>query len=168
MRHSKVSLIGFMGSGKSSVAPPLATRLGFAHVDLDTLVVHQSGGSSIPEIFRTVGEPAFRDLESSIAQSVAAMQGVVISTGGGIIGRPENMVSLKTNGGICVLLDASFEELMRRIPNASERPLLQDPDRAKELYSLRQPLYRTYADITIPTEGRTIEEICSEIVSRLG
>lgn len=157
-----------MGSGKTSVAPPLAARLGFTHIDLDTLVLQQSGATSIPEIFRTLGEPAFRDLEASMAQSVRDMQRAVISTGGGIIGRQENMLALKANGGLCVFLDASFEALMKRIPNVKDRPLLQDPVRAKALHCTRQPLYRSYADMIIPTEGKTIEEICSEVVSRLG
>jgi shikimate kinase len=168
MRHSKISLLGFMGAGKTSVAPLLAERLGLHALDLDSILLARSGFRSIPEMFRTVGEPAFRDLEAEVAQSLANSTNVVISTGGGVIGRAENMASLKANGGICILLHAPFAELMRRIPNIHDRPLLQDPSRAEALYNERQQIYRSYADIVIDTTGKIAEEVCSEIVMQIG
>jgi shikimate kinase len=167
MKHSKISLLGFMGAGKSSVAPLLAQQLGMQVLDLDSIMLKSSGLTSIPEIFRTLGEPAFRDLETSTVVSVRDAQNVVISTGGGVIGRPENIEALKAHKGICVLLHAEFAQLMQRIPNCGERPLLQDPVRAEALYHQRQPLYRSYADFIVDTDSKTIEQVCSEVVLRL-
>ena len=91
-----------------------------------------------------------------------------MSTGGGIIGRPENISALKENDGVCVLLDASFVELVRRVPDTSGRPLLHDRAKAEALYNQRQPLYRRYADLIVDTEGKSISEVCREVVTRLG
>lgn len=167
MNHVKISLLGFMGAGKSSVGPLLSKRLGTGYIDLDSTLLKQSGFNSIPDVFRAIGEQGFRDLESSIARAVSDSTNIVISTGGGIIGRPENVEALKMHGGKCVLLHTSFSELMRRIPNSSERPLLQDLGRAEALYAQRQPLYQKYADLVVDTTGKTIEEVCSEIITLL-
>lgn len=162
----KIVLIGFMGSGKSSVAPLLATRLHYSLVDLDSLVVQQSGLPTIPRIFSERGEPAFRELEAQVAQSLRDATRVVISTGGGIIGRSANIENLRHGGGTVIFLKTSFDEIRRRISDISTRPLFKDPDHAAALYETRLPLYTSYADMTVVTDEKTPEQVCSEIVSQ--
>ena len=167
MRYLKVALLGFMGTGKSSVAPVLAAQLGMQWVDLDTVILQNSGFSSISEIFAAEGESGFRDRESKAVSSVASAEQLVIATGGGVIGRRENIELLKSNGGVCVFLRTSFDEIIRRLSNASGRPLLEDKERAKKLYHERQALYLSCADSTVDTDAKSVEQVSAEIVSRL-
>ena len=164
---AKIALIGFMGSGKSSVAPLLAHRLGCTLVDTDSLILTRSGFTSIPLLFSEKGETAFRDIESEVAQSLRDSKHVVISTGGGIIGRPANMEALKNAGGLVVFLMTSFEEIQRRLAEFEDRPLFKDPKQAAALYQARFPIYTSYADIAVTTDGKTPEQVCSEILARI-
>jgi shikimate kinase len=162
---AKIALIGFMGSGKSSVAPLLAHKLGCTLIDTDSLILERSGFASIPLLFSDKGEIAFRDIESEVAQSLRDSKHVVISTGGGIIGRPANMEALKNAGGLVVFLMTSFEEIQRRLAGFEDRPLFKDPKQAAALYQARFPIYTSYADIAVTTDGKTPEQVCAEIVA---
>ena len=93
---NKLILIGFMGAGKSTVATHLASRFNISVVEMDELIISRSGFGSIPEIFAAKGESFFRDLESEVARTLAQQSNLIISSGGGVIGRPENMEQLKT------------------------------------------------------------------------
>jgi shikimate kinase len=77
------------------------------------------------------------------------------------------MQALKSNGGVCVLLHASFHEIIRRVGNTNDRPLLHDHAKAEALYNSRQSLYRSYAEITVNTEQRSVAEVCDEIIRQL-
>ena len=160
----KAALIGFMGSGKSSVAPLLATALGYSLVDVDSEIVARSGLCSIPEIFSAHGEHFFRDLEAAVAESVANTSSVVISTGGGIIGRPTNIAHLKQNDGLIVFLRTRFETITTRISDFASRPLFRDINRARSLFAERQPLYCEYADQIVDTDGKSPQQVCDEIM----
>jgi shikimate kinase len=164
---TKIVLIGFMGSGKSSVAPLLAEGLGFTFVNTDSLIIERSGFASIPLLFAEKGEAAFRDIESEVAESLRDSEHMVVSTGGGIIGRPSNMEALKHSGGIVVFLKTSFEEIHRRLAEFEDRPLFKNPEQAAALYQTRLPIYQSYADITVTTDGKTPEQVCAEITSRI-
>jgi shikimate kinase len=163
----KIILIGFMGSGKSSVAPRLATRLGYPLVDLDSRIVQESGFATIPLFFADKGEVAFRDLEAKVAHSLRDTERVVISTGGGIIGRHSNMEDLRHSGGVVVFLKTTFEEIQRRVSDMSTRPLFKNPEQAAALYEARLPLYTKYADIIVSTDGKTPDEVCNEIAIQI-
>ena len=167
MKFSKIALIGFMGSGKSSVGAALATLLAMRFVDLDSLVLQRSGYLSISEIFKALGEHEFRRLESEVALSLSDATQLVIATGGGIIGRHQNIEALKNSGGVCVLLHVSFPEALRRALEVSDRPLLHDLSAAEKLFIARQPVYQEYADLSVQTDGKTVKQICSEILSHL-
>jgi shikimate kinase len=167
MQLKKLILIGFMGSGKSSLAPLLAEQLGFTPVDADSEIVARSGCTSIEEIFCRFSETHFRDLETQVAASFRDSSSLVIATGGGVIGRPQNMEHLTYDGGVVVFLETSFDEALRRIPDRSSRPLLGDHKVAQKLYHERLPLYRTYADIVVTTDGKTQRALCSEIMKLL-
>jgi shikimate kinase len=167
MKLKKIILIGFMGSGKSSLAPLLALRLRFKPVDADAEVIAMSGCSSIREIISNFNEAHFRDLEAQVAASFRDASSLVIAAGGGVIGRPANMEHLIHGGGTVIFLETSFDEVLRRVPDRSSRPLLQDTATARKLYHERLPVYRRYADITVNTDGKTPDALCSEIFAFL-
>jgi shikimate kinase len=163
----KLILIGFMASGKSAVAEALAPRLGFNRVQVDDEIVSRSGLPSIPVIFAEKGEAHFRDLEAEVAASLRNASNTVISTGGGIITRDENIANLKENGGLVVYLRTSFETVAERAGDLSSRPLFANKANALELYQQRLPVYERHADVIVDTDGLSIEEVCSAILTTL-
>jgi len=163
----KVVLIGFMASGKSTIAKQLAELLGFSVREIDSLIVQRAGGLSVPEIFEQNGEEYFRDLESAVCASLHNEQGVVVSTGGGVITRDGNLLNLKANGGIVVFLRSSFETVVARNADLSARPLFRSVEQAKELFEQRAPIYHAWADLIVDTDGKESEPVCSEIYSAL-
>jgi shikimate kinase len=159
-------LVGFMGSGKSSVGRILSSLTGFALVDTDTLVA-QEAGQSIPEIFRRHGEERFRELETKVLQSLVGRIGLIVATGGGVVTIEENRKIL-TEIGTVVWLDASPEQLYQRVKH-SKRPLLQtdDPRRTvEELYRAREPLYRQVAAIHIDSGSLTHRQTAEAVLAR--
>ncbi len=149
-----IVLIGYRGSGKSSIGKLLAARLGMAFVDTDERIVQQAG-KNIGAIFADVGEKGFRDLESAVVQDVAVLDDTVIATGGGVVLRPENMSRLKEHGKV-VWLNAPAEVLWQRIaadPGSSHaRPNLTPSgglEEIRRLLEVRNPLYAAAADITL-------------------
>jgi shikimate kinase len=163
----KVVLIGFMASGKSTIAKRLAELLAFSVTEIDSLIVQRAGGVSISEIFERHGEDYFRDLESAVCASLVDVQGVVISTGGGVITRDTNLPLLKANGGTVVFLRSNFETIAARHADLSTRPLFRSIARARELFEQRAPTYHAWADLIVDTDGKEIEQVCSEIYSAL-
>jgi shikimate kinase len=160
-------LVGFMGSGKSSVGRILSSLTGFALVDTDTLVA-QEAGQTIPAIFKQHGEQHFRTLETKVLQSLIGRIGLIIATGGGVITVEENRRLLPQVGPV-VWLDASPEHLYQRVKN-SKRPLLQtaDPRRTvEELYRQREPLYRDAATIRIDSSHLTHRQTAEAILATL-
>ena len=115
-------LIGFMGTGKTSLGKMLANKLGCAFVDLDRKI-ETDNGMSIPDIFKTYGEPHFRKLERNAVEEVAQRRGIVIATGGGTVKDPRNVELLKA-GGIMICLTTSVDEIFNRTAVQGERPVL--------------------------------------------
>jgi shikimate kinase len=165
-----ISLVGFMGAGKTTVGRALAGKLGWEFVDLDDLIQAREG-RTIPEIFQTSGEKAFRELERQLLQELVNSSGVngsVLSLGGGAFIDNTNQQLLRENGIPAVFLDASAEELFRRCQQPGvDRPLLSDRDGFSELYGRRRPAYMN-AEFCIQTAGREIASIVDEIMTRLG
>lgn len=156
-----------MASGKSAVAAALASNLSLPLVQVDDEIVARSGHPSIPAIFADRGESHFRDLEAEVAASLRDARDVVISTGGGIITREENMTNLRGSGGIIIYLRTSFETVTERAGDISTRPLFANKANALDLYRRRLPIYERHADIIIDTDGRTVNEVCSAIITRI-
>jgi shikimate kinase len=171
-RHTltAISLVGFMGAGKTTVGRALASKLGWEFVDLDDLIQAREG-RTIPEIFQTSGEKAFRELERQLLQELVNSSGVsgsVLSLGGGAFIDNTNQQLLRENGIPAVFLDASAEELFRSCQQPGvDRPLLSDRDGFSELYGRRRPAYLNAA-LCIQTAGREIASIVDEIMARLG
>lgn len=134
-----VTLMGFMGSGKTTVGRLLADRLGWDFVDTDHLIEVRTG-QSIPEIFAQEGEEGFRRREAEIVREVARGARQVIATGGGTILDPANRLALRLSG-VVVHLKASPEVLWRRV-SQSDRPLAQDPMAFRARYQERLPIYQ--------------------------
>lgn len=163
----KIALIGFMGSGKTEVGSLLARKLGKNYIEMDFLVLQKSEEISINEIFRKHGEPHFRALEISVSEDLVHEKNAVIATGGGVVLNKSIIDNLKEEDGRIVYLHASFENICKRLEGDTTRPLFTDKNKANELYEIRKPLYESYADITIKTESKTIEEVTNEIIDSL-
>lgn len=166
-----IYLMGYRGSGKSTVGRRLAERLSRPLVDSDDLIESQSG-MSIKDIFAEKGEPWFRDLEAHIVCETAesAAQPTVVSLGGGAVLRESTQAVLKSTG-VCVWLSASAEYLFQRIQSDQatklRRPNLSQSGgfaEVKEILEKRWPIYQKLSDITIVVEGKTPDEICDEIL----
>ena len=154
------------GSGKTIVAKLLAQKLHKEYLELDDILVGKVG-MAIPEIVEKYGWDYFRDKESEIAQEVSLYQNKVISTGGGIVTRPQNIEALKKNG-VLVLLKASVETLLARIGNDPNRPSLTNKKtRREEMYNIldeRNQLYQKAADYTVDTEKLNVNCVADTIV----
>jgi shikimate kinase len=165
---SNVVLIGLPGSGKSSVGRQLARRLQLPFVDSDH-VIEQRLGCSIREYFDREGEDAFRDVEQAVIDDLTLSHAGVLSTGGGTVLRQANREHLHQRGKV-VYLRSSPEEVFRRLRHDVSRPLLQVSDplqRLRDLYSVRDPLYRETAHFIIETGRPSIATLVNMIVMQL-
>jgi len=164
---SLVSLVGLPGSGKSTVGRQLARRLHLPFSDSDH-IIEQRIGCSIREFFEREGEERFRDIEEAVLDELSQQPGV-LSTGGGAVLRLANREHLHTRGKV-VYLKSSPEELLRRLRHDTQRPLLQVADplqRLRDLYAVRDPLYRETAHFVIETGRPSVATLVNMIVMQL-
>jgi len=165
-RH--VALVGLMGVGKTAVGAALALRTGRRHLDLDQAVT-QLAGRSIGVIFHEGGETAFRDVEARcLALQLAVEDPIVLSTGGGVLGREENRVALAD--ATVVWLQANTATLVARVGDGSGRPLLAGGDPVVVLERLaaeREPAYGAAADLVVDTDGLTVDEVADAVLGAL-
>ncbi|WP_079509725.1 shikimate kinase [Mesobacillus jeotgali] len=161
-----IYLIGFMGSGKTTVSKELAQRLNMAVIDTDEEIINKAG-KSINEIFAHDGEAQFRLLESEVLYSMPSADAVV-ATGGGIIISKKNRLFLKDKVNV-VYLHTAFSFILERLKDDDTRPLLsKDKWKSSEsLYSSRIPLYRETAKLEIDTSGKPVSRIVDEIIQRM-
>src|SRR5665213_1131992 len=144
-----LALIGFMGTGKTSVGRLVAEQLDFEFLDTDEQIQGRTG-RTIADIFNRDGEPAFREMECLVVQSLSRRSHVVISTGGGLPTNPDNLVRLKKHA-LVVCLWSEPDKIWERVRHQSHRPLLYDPDPQKKIHDLlaiRVPFYKQ-ADVLI-------------------
>ncbi|WP_066702082.1 shikimate kinase [Curvibacter delicatus] len=163
-----VSLIGLPGSGKSTVGRQLARRLHLPFVDSDH-VLEDRLGCSIRTYFEREGEERFRDMEQAVLDELTRQPAGVLSTGGGAVLRPVNRSCLKSRTQV-VYLKSSPDELFRRLRHDTNRPLLQVADplgRLRELYAVRDPLYRETAHFVIETGRPSVGTLVNMIVMQL-
>jgi shikimate kinase len=167
-RPENVVLVGFMGSGKSSVGRLVARTLRGRFVDTDRLVIDRAG-CPIAEIFATRGEAHFRQEETRALRSLLGSSRLVIATGGGIVTAPENLPVLKKLGFV-VWLTASEEVIWERVSRNTRRPLLQTEnprETVRELIAKRNPLYEEAADMEVDTTTLTHAQVAERIYQRL-
>ena len=161
-----IFLIGFMGSGKSAVSKRLSKALHMRAVEMDE-EIEKAQGMTINEIFATKGEPYFREVETSYIRSLAELEPAVVSCGGGVPMRQENVEAMRKMGTI-VLLDAAPATIFQRVRYSKNRPLLNGHMNVGYIASLmekRSPFYKEAADLTICTDGKKLREITDEIIS---
>lgn len=160
-----IVLIGFMGSGKSTVSRALGQIFAMDVIEMDQVIADREG-MSISEIFEVHGEEYFRNLETELLRELQNRKGVVISCGGGVPMRDENVIEMKKNGKV-ILLTASPETILNRVKNNHDRPLLENNKNVtfiSELMEKRRNKYEAAADIVIQTDGKSAFEICEEII----
>ncbi len=166
---SNIVLIGFMGTGKTTVGRLLAQKLGRKFIETDS-VIERLAGKSIPQIFQSDGEIAFRELEIEAIKETARSKRAVIAGGGGIVLNKINIDRLKENGKIVYLTAAPREIIKRVAAGAGQRPLLEVGNPAlavRDLLRFRKPFYERSADIIINTANMDIEAIAGQIIDRL-
>jgi shikimate kinase len=168
-----VALIGYRGTGKTTVAAILADKLGWQWFDADA-VLETSAGRTIKQIFAAGGESAFRDLEQQTVAELTARDQTIIAFGGGAILRSENRTAIKSRC-VTVWLTAAPETLLARIEadatTGERRPKLTAAGGLAEIESLlavRGPHYRDCADCIVATDGRAPETIAEEIIAGIG
>lgn len=160
-RCRNLILIGFMGTGKTTVGMRVAKSLGFRFVDTDRLIVRRTG-KSIARIFEESGEDHFREIETEVLRDCARAEGQVVSTGGGIVTREENHALLR-EVGYTIWLRTSPEIIYERVRRNRARPLLQTADplqTIRDLLARREALYEACADLTVKTDHLTMDETC--------
>ncbi len=166
MIRKNIVLIGFMGSGKSSIGRLVARVLGYRYVDIDRLIIEQAG-MEIQEIFALHGEEHFRELETGVLETLQARGGCVIATGGGVILRARNRELLQALGWV-VCLSASEDVIFERVSRNGKRPLLQTENPRETVHNLlesRRPFYAEVAQITVDTSRLSHEQVVEEILA---
>ncbi|MBW4052648.1 MAG: shikimate kinase [Proteobacteria bacterium] len=160
-----IILVGPMGSGKTAVGRSVARSLGKLFYDSDTEIVRRTG-VDIPYIFEREGESGFREREREAIEALVTLKGIVLATGGGAILLPGNRRLLAERGCV-VYLETSVDQQAQRVKQGRNRPLLSNVDpamRLGELMAVRDPLYRSIADITVGTDGRRVKAVAEDIV----
>ncbi len=166
----RIYLIGFMGTGKSTVGRELEARLGYELIDTDEMIVSRDG-RDIPAIFNISGESYFRKLESEVIADIAEKEGnYVVSCGGGVVLSEANTKLMRSSGRVIWLL-ASPKEILRRLENDSGRPLLQGKKTLSDIEAMMESRYEAYkkaAHGTVDTDGADVSEIASRIIDMMG
>lgn len=159
-----VYLVGMPGSGKSTVGPELAARLGVPFLELDA-EIERAAGASVREIFEQDGEARFRELEAAALVDAAGRDPSVVSCGGGVVLEPANRVTLRATGEV-VFLSVPLEVLRERVRPAVDRPLIREEGDLERLYRDREPLYREFAAHVVDASG-PVEEVAASIEKEL-
>lgn len=168
-----VVLIGYRGTGKSTVGRLVASQLGMPFIDADE-ELERRAGRTIREIFADGGEPAFRDLEAAVLADLLQGDKQVLALGGGAVLRPENRALILRPTNCAVWLHADAQTLEQRISSdtttSQRRPNLTSGGgltEIEQLLAVREPLYRQCAQFTVSTEGQSPEQIAAQVVSLL-
>lgn len=168
MIQGNIFLIGFMGTGKSTVSKELKKMLSMECMEMDDMIVERQG-MPISEIFEKHGEDYFRDIESGLLVELKEKNNVIVSCGGGVVVRRENIGHMKDSGTV-VLLSATPQTVYERVKNNTGRPILNgnmNVEYIAELMEKRREKYEKAADIVIVTDGKSTKEVCREIVDAL-
>lgn len=166
--QKNIMLIGFMGTGKSTVASCLCEIYGMDLVEMDELIATREG-MGIPDIFAKHGEAYFRDLETNLVIELQSEANKVVSCGGGVVLRECNVKEMKKNGCV-VLLTAKPETVLERVKDDDNRPLLRGNKNVEfisEMMEKRREKYEAAADVVISTDDKDVKAICKEIIEKV-
>lgn len=163
-----IFLVGFMGAGKSTVSSYLKNTFSMDVIEMDEIIAKRNG-MSISEIFELHGEQYFRNEETELLRECQNKKNQIISCGGGVAMRQVNVDEMRKSGTI-VLLTASPETILERVQSSHDRPLLENNKTIEHITSLmqaREQAYQDAADIIVNTDGKSVFEICEEIVNKV-
>ena len=163
-----IILIGFMRAGKTTISDYLSTMFAMNIVEMDQ-VIEEREEMSIQDIFATYGEEYFRELETNLLIEMQSRKNTVISCGGGVAMRERNVAEMKKNGRV-VLLTASPETIYERVKDSNNRPVLNGRKNVQgisELMEQRREKYEAAADIVVNTDGKTVLQVCEEMIQKL-
>lgn len=163
-RTDKLYLVGFMGSGKTTMARALGRRLGWRAVDLDEEIERREG-RSVSQVFARQGEAYFRKVEREVLLSFLPLRNVIVATGGGTFIQPANRADILADG-TTVWLDAPFSRIVERVPSDGRRPLAADRERFTALFEERRAAYRL-AHLRIDAQGR-VDALVEHLLHKLG
>ena len=160
----RVVLVGFMGSGKTTVGQRLADRLRWTLVDMDAQIEEETG-LSVAGIFRSHGEAFFREREAHLALALSGQERLVVAAGGGAFAMPATREALRA-GAATVWLRCGIETILARVPLDGSRPLASSRETIRRLLAEREPSYRL-ADLTVDASARSPEAVAGEIAECL-
>lgn len=167
-KMKNVILIGFMGSGKSTIGKILAQKLKFEWLDMD-IEIEKGEQKPISQIFEEMGEGYFREIESEYLRKMTQQTNKVISTGGGIVLKEENRQLLKDVGTV-IFLHADSSQIIENLKDDTKRPLLKGENPEEKIIRMldeREANYLNTANIIIQTTGKSIDNVVEEIMSLL-
>ena len=166
--ENNILLIGFMGAGKTTVSRELTKQTGMEEVDMDAYIVEKEG-MSINDMFAQHGEEYFRKKETECLIEIMQSKNRIVSCGGGVVVKDENVEHMKA-GGTIVLLTATPETTLERVKNSTDRPILNgnmNVEFITELMNKRKDRYLAVADVIVATDNKSVSEICAEIMDKI-
>ena len=161
-------LIGFMGSGKSTVSRHMSRALDVPKIEMDEVLAERAG-KPITQIFAEDGEEVFRRMETTLLREIGAGEPALVSCGGGVVLRPENVEIMKATGTI-LMLSATPQTIFQRVRHSTKRPILNgnmNVEFIAELMAKRDPAYRAAADVTVSIDCKTSDVVARELVERI-
>ena len=164
MDNHNIIVVGFMGTGKTTVGKALAERLQRDFVDMD-VELEARAGKPIPRVFAEDGEPAFRRMERDLVAELSRRSNLVIAAGGGIVLNPDNIRDFSATGHV-ICLKTTPDEILRRVSGSRHRPLLEEGDKGERIRNLlqqRQPIYDAIP-CQVDTTGKTVPEVVAEVL----
>lgn len=166
---NNIYLIGMMGSGKSTIGKILSKNLYYKFIDADDFIVEHSEYESINEIFEEKNETVFRTLEKEAMKELSKFKKTIVATGGGVILDKENVEIMQANG-LVIYLKSSIENLVKRLEDSKDRPLLKDvalKEKLEGLFKEREDSYLEAANLTIDISAKDKKDIVDEIIKTL-
>ena len=163
-----IMLIGFMGAGKTTVSRELSKITGMKELDMDAYIVEKEG-MAVTDMFDKYGEAYFRAKETESLIEIMKMNDLIVSCGGGVVVKDENVGYMK-DGGVVVLLTATPETTLLRVKNSTDRPILNgniNVEFITELMNKRKDRYLSVADVIVATDNKNVSEICAEILEKI-
>ena len=164
----RIILLGFMGSGKTTVGQQLHEQLDIPLLEMDTEIIKKSKRTSIPEIFSHEGESHFRELERQVAEESKDTVPLIISCGGGVVDYPLTMKALLASPrSLGIFLETTFTTIEQRLSNTDGRPLFKERSQALQLFNNRLERYHQFADICINTDTLSPEQITQQLLQKV-